>query len=457
MAAKTTNKLIPLLALVGVVVTVGIIIKHNNDQTSVALPNLKESKVPDADSTSDTLRTLTAEVRQVQQDNKSLKVKLNETSQKLAKANHQPPAPDQKTQTSLQNLWDKVNTLAQNQQDALHGKDKQPVDDYKLPDSAPIGDVWIEPADSDSSELAKNGVLPNTSSFSTSLSDDTKSVTQQASDLAGDSMDAISKKVGETLPSTKTQPKVTDTPVYTVPKNSTLMGATAMTALVGRVPVNGSVQDPYPVKIIVGKDNLTANGMDIPEVSQMIFSGTATGDWTLSCVRVDLTSVTYVFDDGTIRTLSVGDKKLTADGNSNANRLAWISDERGIPCVTGKRISNAASYLAGTIFAKGVEAGAKAVAKAETTSVVSAQGDTTTSVTGNALKNAGFDTLSGGASAVSKWLDQRQQQNFDIVYVDVGAHVAVHVDTQLPIDYEPNGRKLRYDQFSKAGLNNNLD
>ena len=74
-------------------------------------------------------------------------------------------------------------------------------------------------------------------------------------------------------------------PVYTVPTNSTLMGSVAMTALIGRVPIDGTVNDPYPFKVLVGPDNLTANGIDIPDVAGAVFSGTASGDWTLSCVR----------------------------------------------------------------------------------------------------------------------------------------------------------------------------
>ena len=65
------------------------------------------------------------------------------------------------------------------------------------------------------------------------------------------------------------------TPVYTVPTNSTLMGSVAMTALIGRVPIDGTVNDPYPFKVLVGPDNLTANGIDIPDVAGAVFSGTA--------------------------------------------------------------------------------------------------------------------------------------------------------------------------------------
>src|SRR3546814_7588460 len=90
--------------------------------------------------------------------------------------------------------------------------------------------------------------------------------------------------------------------VYTVPSNSTLMGSIAMTALFGRVPIDGTVNDPYPFKVLIGLDNLTANGIDIPDVAGAVVSGTASGDWTLSCVRGQIRSVTFVFQDGTIRT-----------------------------------------------------------------------------------------------------------------------------------------------------------
>ena len=62
-------------------------------------------------------------------------------------------------------------------------------------------------------------------------------------------------------------------PVYTLPENSTLVGSRAMTALLGRVPINGTVTDPYPFKVLIGKDNLTANGIELPDVEGAIVSG----------------------------------------------------------------------------------------------------------------------------------------------------------------------------------------
>lgn len=128
-----------------------------------------------------------------------------------------------------------------------------------------------------------------------------------------------------------------------------------MTALLGRVPVNGTVTDPYPFKVLIGKDNLTANGIELPDVEGAVVSGTASGDWTLSCVRGQVNSITFVFADGRVRTLPAPDVNGTTNSNqqtksgNNTGGIGWISDEDGIPCISGSRKSNAATYLP-TIF-----------------------------------------------------------------------------------------------------------
>jgi len=237
-----------------------------------------------------------------------------------------------------------------------------------------------------------------------------------------------------------------DTPAYTVPRNSTLLGSTGMTAMIGRIPREGTVEDPFPFKVIVGKENLATNGLQIPGLDGMIFSGTATGDWTLSCVRGQLHSVTYVFADGTIRTLSSDDQQQASlQGQNDERPLGWISDRRGIPCVTGVRISNSATYLSGRILAAAAEAAAGAFSQGEVTNSTSALGGVTTSVlTGDAVKYAGGQALSGGASEVSAYLRERAAQSFDVIYVDTGVELAIHIDMELPIDYEHNGRKTSY-------------
>lgn len=442
MAEKKTNKLIPIIGVGVLVLLLAMVIKSTDKEEAADIKDRQAANVPDGDTTADTLRTLVAKLETIEEENAALRLKQEELNRQLQENPKQNPD----SMNTLDKLMQRVDALSQQQQ-------APSTDDlnlgFEIPEPEPMTDVWVEPIDKpmmgDEDNMLNTGF-------------ESPSMPGSAEDILGQSPDALENSVGQALNQNRGRNEEVIEPIYTIPKNSTFIGSTAMTALIGRVPINGTVEDPYPVKIIVGQDNLTSNGHEIPEVSQMIFSGTATGDWTLSCVRADLDSVTYIFEDGTIQTLSVSDAELNKSGSSGStNRLAWISDNRGIPCVTGKRISNAASFLASSIFAKGVEAGAEAVADAETTRIVNSQGDTTESVTGDAVRNAGYETLSGGASAITKWLEKRQQQTFDVIYRDTGSNVSIHLDAELPINYKPNGRKLRHARNSLQTVSRVLD
>ncbi len=152
--------------------------------------------------------------------------------------------------------------------------------------------------------------------------------------------------------------------VYTVPRNSVLTGATVLSGLIGRVPNGDAVVDPYPFKLMVGPRNLIANGWEIPDVRHAVVSGIALGDWTLSCVRGSVTSVTFVFADGRIVTLpEPGTPDAVADRPAE---WAWLSDEVGHPCVPGERVTNARRYLLQMMGAETVAAVGAAFAEAQT-------------------------------------------------------------------------------------------
>ena len=132
-------------------------------------------------------------------------------------------------------------------------------------------------------------------------------------------------------------------PRFTIPVNTIFFDALALTALVGRVPVDGKVLDPLPVKVLVGGENITAGGHSIPGLSGMLFSGTAIGDWTLECVSVRLHNATFIFADGSVRQLGADTDapKEAADGAA----IAWLSDPQGLPCLPGRLISSAFSEI----------------------------------------------------------------------------------------------------------------
>jgi integrating conjugative element protein (TIGR03752 family) len=286
---------------------------------------------------------------------------------------------------------------------------------------------WIEPDDAKAAE----GRISGRSAFSF------------PSDFGRDTLDSAADTVGRASGGAVGTSSMKA--VYTVPSNSTLMGSIAMTALIGRVPIDGTVNDPYPFKVVIGPDNLTANGIDLPDVAGAVVSGTASGDWTLSCVRGQVRSITFVFHDGTIRTLpeDTGRTSGTARNDTSIQGgLGWISDPYGIPCVTGERRSNAQQYLSTQALITAAGAGAASLIDSDTgrVSYVGSDGSLgTVGITGNEAMGR---ILAGGVQELSRWVNDLYGQAFAAIYVKPGAQVAVHIEQPLTIDYDAEGRRV---------------
>ncbi|MDE9536738.1 TIGR03752 family integrating conjugative element protein [Xenorhabdus bovienii] len=295
--------------------------------------------------------------------------------------------------------------------------------------------IWITPADEKPADIQTPGSGKATAQFPTSFLSEQPATGQNKPQSP--SLQKPSKEENEK-------------PVYTLPENATLVGSQAMTALLGRVPVNGTVTDPYPFKILIGKDNLTANGIELPAVEGAVVSGSASGDWTLSCVRGQVNSITVVFQDGTVRTLPGAGQNT----HGSADGIGWLSDENGIPCISGERKSNAAAYLP-TLFAlSAMNSAGDALSESQRTAQTNGTGGITTALTGNAGQAALGKAMSGGMNDLSEWLRQRYSQIFDAVYVPPGARVVVHITQRLAIDYETKGRKVRYGVSETAQRDN---
>jgi integrating conjugative element protein (TIGR03752 family) len=452
MAIATSNRLLPLLAGAVVLMLVFVTLKSCNGdpKSSHFLEAVPQAPAPDADSPADTIKTLTAnvaamtaEVQALRQDNDQLRLenrdlvanRLQIEENVATRLKHEMLEREKKQETRnrvdagvLSTLTARVDALsqsystggsAQGGQDIPVGLGLDGIGETAFPNESL---VWIEPLDTfefETNALDGNGLLRRTRQ------------------TTGGALEATSQKAGNIR-----QAINPIRPVYTVPRNATLIGSTAMTALVGRIPVRGQVRDPMPFKVITGVDNFAANGLTLPGVQGMVWSGTAIGDWTLSCVTGRLDSVTFVFEDGTIRTISSDDRGN--QGSSSGKPLGWISDEQGIPCVTGDRKTNAPAFLSQRIGVTAIQAAAEAATSAETTSIVSDSGSVSSSVTGDAGNYVLGKAISGGSDEVSKWLLERQSQSFDAVFVPAGVRVAIHVDHELPIDFDTTGRRLTH-------------
>ena len=243
-------------------------------------------------------------------------------------------------------------------------------------------------------------------------------------------------------------------PYFTIPRNATLVQSTAMTALVGRVPIGGQVTDPYSFKVIIGRENLMANGIELPDVAYSIASGKAVGDWTLGCVRGDLHSITFVFQDGTIRTVPKAQDIYEGTASKQDVKIGELSDAFGNPCVVGQRITNAYTYLAQRMGVVTASAAAEAAAASQTTQITSVDGSgtgVTTVVDGSTGEYILGRSIADGSMEVARWLDERQAQQFDAIYVPPGADIAMHITEQINIDYDPTGRKTNYAALAAGG------
>ena len=293
------------------------------------------------------------------------------------------------------------------------------------------GDIrWVEPDDArHDNKRGASGTLP---SFPSSFGP-AESAPPKAAVAAGDK---AARAAGSTTEA-----------VYTMPTNATLMGSVAMTALIGRVPIDGTVNDPYPFKVLIGADNLTANGIEIPDVAGAVVSGTASGDWTLSCVRGQIRSITFVFHDGTIRTLPEddGNRGRSQHSTNLQDGLGWISDPYGIPCVSGERRSNAQQYLGSQALITAAGAGAASLIQSDNGSVAVVSNSNgslgTVGISGNEAMGR---ILAGGVRDMADWVNKLYGQSFAAVYVQPGARVAVHLEQPIAIDYDARGRRVSH-------------
>ena len=245
-----------------------------------------------------------------------------------------------------------------------------------------------------------------------------------------------------------------DIPYFTIPENGTLAGVTAMTSIIGRVPIDGRVTDPMQFKAVVGRDNLAANGFELPgDIAGIIVTGIAIGDMALSCNEGKVRSLTFVFNDGTIRTVSARAQSSGGfnRGNSgNSGDLGFISDLHGNPCISGRFVTNAPAYLIDIIGLRALGVAGQAYAEAQRTTRTNTDGSISGTVTGSAGSYALGQAVSGSTDEVTKWMLQRLKSSFDAVITPSGQQMVVHLDKEIRLDKVVDGRKLVHRQQTQV-------
>lgn len=233
-------------------------------------------------------------------------------------------------------------------------------------------------------------------------------------------------------------------PRYTLPP-ATIVDATALTALVGRIPVDGRIDTPWRFKLLSTAVNLTSRRFQVPDLEGVIWSGVAYGDYTLSCVSGTIDTVSYVFADGTVHS-----QRSETNPDDITAGLGWISDAYGNPCVPGEFKTNAPEVLRRLVTAGTIEGLAQGYADAQTRRTTDSEGRTTTTLTGDADRFALSTAVSQAVSESNRWLLQRLSDSFDAIYVPAGAALAIHIEQQVAIDHDSVGRRIVHQQQARA-------
>lgn len=464
MAMATSS---PLLKIIGIGVAISalfVIFKMSGNSSDAVQSGDRTPFVPttpeDLDETPETIRTLSAQVTR-------LRSELGQLNEKNAELEQQKQQIERNLSSELQSQIDSVKEQQAEQSQNIFNRIAGRIDEIVLqgnqqpqpaivPQVSTTGTeepvptppptdtiVWVEPLYKKPAPqpVQTQAVTATTQVQPTTLPITTPNFVTQTVGNVGTAVtvgqQGLLGRIGQ-----QSQQQDPVLPVHTIPANATLIDSTLMTAMIGRVPFGGPLKEPFPFKVIIGAENLASNGIKIPRVVNMIASGTTTGDWTLSCVRGTIDSVTFTFEDGTIQTIDSGG-------------LGYISDPQGIPCVPGKKISNATSFIIGRMLAAMTTGVAGTFAKSEIQEDVSLFG--TASNVSNAGKHATFSAAKSAAQELQDYIKERQSLTFDAIFVNPGEKVAIHIQQQIPIDYNPKGRKVFHDEVDYSNIRANID
>lgn len=483
--ALASNKLLPVLGVLGVVLVVAVgwrAFSGGNGGTAKPqqMTALPKTTAADADSPAETIKSMAADVIDLKQTARSNEEKIKDVLAQKEAIQRELTTKQEAALQQQQEANKSVFNRMKSQLDEVTAQLSQLSSRKSLPGGGdipvglgldgmgggvPAGEnthvVWIEPMDSrdaDPKASAGGGALQKASLQINNatgparrlLNDGAVEPVRKASIKGKNGAEGVLTTLQDKVAGSASGQGLHDSrqPRYTVPKNATLLRATAFTAMVGRIPVNGEVKDPMPFKVLVGAKNLAANGLDVPpELEGAVFSGVAIGDFTLRCSQGKLLSVTFLFSDGTI---------LTQDGGP-ASPLGTISDKHGIPCVSGRLITNAPVFLAERIAALAVETAGSTYAASQFSTQQTALGGTASALTGSLSDVLLGRTISSGASEIRRWVEERQKNSFDAIFVEPGEEVALHIDEELHIDFDPNGRKLRHEKPIEGAHSASLD
>ena len=226
--------------------------------------------------------------------------------------------------------------------------------------------------------------------------------------------------------------------------------------LIGVIPTDGTVMDPETVLFTVGKKGILANDWKLPYALKGIQgSATCTGvfNFNHSAVKCNITSITFIFTDGTIDTVN----------GTNENPLGKLTDQFGNDYIAGYYYGNAAYGAAGTGLFSAVQGWGNAFAQSQVQTQDNAAGTFSSTTFKDANAYAGGQALGSTGAAMNAWWQQIMKSTTNYVLVpnwDKATQkllvLNAVISSPIPIDYDSTARKVIYNHETNTS-NSSLD
>ena len=229
---------------------------------------------------------------------------------------------------------------------------------------------------------------------------------------------------------------------HTIPPATIIQGVT-LTAAIGRLPVRGQLNEPWPVKVISMIEGYAPNGYAV-DAARMIWDGRAFGDANFECVRVALTRVTAVLPGKVVSFVEATDSE---------KGLGYLSDAYGHPCLKGTLVSNAAKRITAEAILGLAQGIGEGYADNQRTRTVSPEGNTVESITGEEVRVLIGEGFANSVGNVRNYLASRYDV-WDAIYVPPEQEVVINVDQPLEFVYDRNKKLYDVSVFAfKVGGN----
>ena len=250
--------------------------------------------------------------------------------------------------------------------------------------------------------------------------------------------------------------KPTIKPFYTIPPNSALINIRPLQPLIGVIATNGTVLDPETVLFTVGKKGLLANGWNLPNAIKGVQgSATCSGvfNFNHSSVKCGITSLTFIFQNGTISTVN----------GTSGKPLGKLTDHYGNDYIAGQYYGNVGYAAAGTGFFSAIQGWGGAFSQSQVETNSNAAGTFSSTTFKNADAYAGGQALQETGRAFNEWWSNLLKSTTNYVFVpnwdkSTGQYLILNavINQSVDINYNSSNRKVNYDN-NTFSQNNSLD